>query len=411
MTGFMMAREVPTPGVNKLTQRLLAQGVDPQNPATWPENVWRGDGVNFLYKREYRFTPTFESPCGLLIRSFGQGWGDIWADGEFKCCENDNPLFRCPTPGKPCPHRRKGPQGINCQFHRTAREWSAEHSVEEIEKANAEDMRGQWLDEITKYPGWSGVCQCLRRVDGPDGKARYLKQYDVDKCIVMGCQSDQCVCRQGAKRDLRKANIYYDVLVERHYTVGMVEQTDRVIRKGIKALSKPIAMTDAEILLKVWQHDPRHHMAARLWPINPLHELGRHEEFFIRIYGRFEEKENLRVRTEIRNVHISRNEQKDLLADLQMAQEGIAVEHDSDRQAAKAAAKRENRLNSKLDKTAKQYAAERSRGQNGSLAMMGIKDEDEKAEIRRRADKIMEKQARAARIKAEKDGQLSLFDE
>lgn len=409
MTG-LMAREVPTPGINRLTERLLAQGVNPDDHNTWPEDVWRGDGPNFLYKREWRFTPTFESPCGLLIRSFGQCWGDVWADGEFKCCENDNPLFRCPTPGKPCPHRRKGPAGINCQFHRTARTWDAEHSVEAIEKANDESLRGQWLDEIGHYPGWTGICPCLRRVDGPDGRARYLKQYDVDKCIVMGCASDQCVCRQGAKRDLRKANIYYDVLIERHYTVGMVEQTDRVIRKGIKALNKPIAMTDAEILLKVWQHDPRHHMAARLWPLNPLHELDRREEFFIRIYGRYEEKENLRVRTEIMNVHVARNEQKDLLADLQLIQDGIAVEHDSDRQAAKAEKKRESRWNARIDKAARQYASERMRGQSGSFAMTGIKDEDDKAEIRRRAAIITQKREKAAQIQAEKDGQVSFFD-
>ena len=53
---------VPTPGTNKLTERLLKQGVKLDDVSTWPEGVWRGDGSNFCYSREWRFTPTWESP-------------------------------------------------------------------------------------------------------------------------------------------------------------------------------------------------------------------------------------------------------------------------------------------------------------------------------------------------------------
>ena len=104
MSGFMMQTTVPTPGTNKLTERLLAQGVKLEDHKTWPEGVWACEINNFGYSREYRFMPTWESPCGLLIHAHGDMWGETWVNGEFKCAENDNPLFRCPLPGKPCQH-------------------------------------------------------------------------------------------------------------------------------------------------------------------------------------------------------------------------------------------------------------------------------------------------------------------
>ena len=116
--------DVPVPEVNRLTARLLEGGVALDDPATWPEDVWRCDPNNFAYKRELRFMPTWESPCGLLIRSHGDFWGQTWVGGEFHCAENDNPLFGCPMPGVPCSHSLPYPAGMNCQFHRTERGWT-----------------------------------------------------------------------------------------------------------------------------------------------------------------------------------------------------------------------------------------------------------------------------------------------
>ena len=87
----MMKTTVPTPGTNKLTERLLAQGVKLEDHKTWPEGVWACEINNFGYCREYRFMPTWESPCGLLIHAHGDMWGETWVNGEFKCAENDNP--------------------------------------------------------------------------------------------------------------------------------------------------------------------------------------------------------------------------------------------------------------------------------------------------------------------------------
>ena len=71
----MTRMEVPVGGVNKLTERLLAQGVKLDDPSTWPENVWAADQHNIAYRCDWKFTPTWESPCGLLIHSHGDGWG------------------------------------------------------------------------------------------------------------------------------------------------------------------------------------------------------------------------------------------------------------------------------------------------------------------------------------------------
>lgn len=78
----MMKTTVPTPGTNKLTERLLAQGVKLDDPSTWPEGVWACEVNNFGYSREWRFTPTWESPCGLLIHNHGDMWGETWVGGD-----------------------------------------------------------------------------------------------------------------------------------------------------------------------------------------------------------------------------------------------------------------------------------------------------------------------------------------
>ena len=198
MSGNMTRLEVPSPGLNALTKRLLKQGVKREDTSTWPDNVWMGDMNNFEYRREWKYTPTWESPCGLLIHDHGDCWGDTWVNGEFHCAENDNPLFGCPTPGKPCPHRLKLPAGINCQFHRTDREWREEDSVERLQRIRRERFRELWEESFQKYPGWKGTCACMTEAEREDGSVFYRLKYDPENCISGRCPSTQCVCRLGA---------------------------------------------------------------------------------------------------------------------------------------------------------------------------------------------------------------------
>ena len=374
MSGFMMRATCPTPGTNRLTERLLAQGVRMDDISTWPEGVWLCEAGNFVYSREYRFMPTWESPCGLLIKEHGDIWGDTWVNGEFKCAENDNPLFACPVPGKPCQHRLKLPPGMNCQFHRTERTWTEDVSVERLREERDAAVRRQWEADIKAYPEWSGVCINIKTEYMPDGSVRSAKRFRLDNCIAMRCQSTQCVCRLGARRDIRPANIYYDMYVERIYDEGIAPYSIKNISKGMKVFDRPVAWTDAEIALRIWRHDPDSIMLPQRvsQKLNALRNMDAElhkEAFFVRHHRCWDGHENVEIVTEIRNIRVARNEQRDILQDLKDVREGIAVEHRSDIEKAAAVKKSQSRQNARIRKMAKHYDG------NAYVASMMMRDE------------------------------------
>ena len=197
-------------------------------------DVWRCDPANFAYKREWQFTPTWESPCGLLIRSHGNFWGEVWVGGEFHCAENDNPLFECPRPGAPCDHRLPYPAGINCQFHRTDRVWAESGSCERLIRERLIRER-QWREvQMRDHPGFDGFCANLRKNELPDGMFRYEKNYWIERCISLKCKNTQCPCLGWKERDVRPANIFYDLYIERKFTEGLVPYSEKSIIKGLK---------------------------------------------------------------------------------------------------------------------------------------------------------------------------------
>ena len=260
---------VPVPEVNRLTKRLLESGVSLDDPATWPGDVWRCDPANFAYKREWQFTPTWESPCGLLIRSHGDFWGEVWVGGELHCAENDNPLFECPRPGAPCDHRLPYPAGMNCQFHRTERTWTEDGSCERLIRERLIRER-QWREvQMRDHPGFDGFCANLRKNELPDGTFRYEKNYWLERCISLKCKNTQCPCLGWKERDVRPANIFYDLYIERKFTEGLAPYSEKNIIKGLKVFDKAIAMHDAELALKIWRRDP----GARMLPSQMLRRL------------------------------------------------------------------------------------------------------------------------------------------
>ena len=412
----MMKTTVPTPGTNKLTERLLAQGVKLDDPSTWPEGVWACEANNFGYSREWRFTPTWESPCGLLIHNHGDMWGETWVEGEFKCAENDNPLFRCPLPGKPCPHRLKLPPGINCQFHRTDREWSEAESVERIQSERDHAARRLWEEDFNKYPGWDGRCYNLKIIDMPDGSVQRQVQYRLYNCIQVGCKSTQCVCRCGAQRDIRPSNIFYDMYIERRYTEGLLQYSEKKVTKGLKVFNKPIARTDAELALKFWQHDPNsvqvpHEMHKLNAAEQNMHGLSK-EIFFVRHHQYWNGHTGVEMTIEIRNIRIGKNDQRDMLQDLKDVQDGIEVEHQSDKDKAAKAKKTESRFQYKVKKLAKIYANELDRGQTCGVVSMMLQDEKPELQqaVKEQALRILEKRRAKRDKEAAKTGQISLFD-
>lgn len=413
----MMKTTVPTPGTNKLTERLLAQGVKLDDPSTWPEGVWACEINNFGYSREWRFTPTWESPCGLLIHNHGDMWGETWVNGEFKCAENDNPLFRCPVPGKPCPHRLKLPAGINCQFHRTDRQWSEAESAERLYRRYDDMLRREWEADMARYPGWDGICANLKKEDLPDGSVRQTTSYKVENCISMRCSSTQCVCRNGAKRDVTKSNIFYDLYYERRYTEGFLQHTEKKLLKGLKVFDKPVARTDAEIALKMWRHDPDSPLVPMVLrrKLNATEFQGRsdnRERYFVKHHQYWEGHTNVELDIEIRNIRIAKSEQRDLLQDLKDVQDGIAVEHQSDKEKAAKAKKSETRFQYRVKKLAKAYANEIERGQSaGAVALMLQSEKPELVQaVKDEARRIVDKRRAKAEDEKAKSAQVSLFD-
>ena len=410
---------VPTPGTNKLTERLLKQGVKLDDVSTWPEDVWLGEESNFCYSREWRFTPTWESPCGLLIHDHGDMWGETWVDGEFKCAENDNPLFGCPTPAKPCPFRKpRMPAGINCQFHRTDREWNEADSVERLEKEREGAKRRLWEEDLERYPEWNGRCINLESEDQPDGSVRRTMRYRLYNCIDIRCESQQCVCRCGAKRDIRPVNIFYDLYIERRFNDGLVPYSERKLRKVLKVFEKPIARTAAEIALKIWRHDPD----SPMLPVRMRNKLNageqaqtgelRREGYFIRHHRYWDGHTDVELVVEIRNIHIGRNEQRDMMRDLQDVRDGIEVTHDSDLQKAAKAQVSERRRTAKVRKLATVYANQTERGESHGAMNMILAEQkpDFRDAVHEEAERILAKREAKARKEEARAAQISMFD-
>lgn len=413
--------DVPVPEVNRLTKRLLESGVSLNDPATWPEDVWRCDRANFAYKRERQFTPTWESPCGLLIRSHGDFWGEVWAGGEFHCAENDNPLFECPRPGAPCDHRLPYPAGMNCQFHRTERTWTEDGSCERLIRERLK-VEQQWREvQMRDHPGFDGFCANLRKEELPDGMFRYEKNYWLERCISLKCKNTQCPCLGWKERDVRPANIFYDLYIERKFTEGLVPYSEKSIIKGLKVFDKAVAMHDAELALRIWEKNPN----ARMLPsqmlrrldvaVNLENNIGSKEVYFVRTHGKLHERE-CRVHAEIRNIRVARQDGRDLMQDLQDVRDGITVQHASDMQKAAKAQKNERYQAGKIKRMAQRMAKEmRESGAAPEDTHVGGLLERRNAEfsaaVEAEAMRIIEKAEEKKKLEGIKAAQISFFDQ
>lgn len=411
---------IPVPEVNRLTERLLESGVSLDDPTTWPEDVWRCDPANFAYKREWQYTPTWESPCGLLIRSHGDFWGKMWVGGEFHCAENDNPLFECPRPGAPCAHRLPYPAGMNCQFHRTDRVWTESGSCERLIRERLIRER-QWREvQMRDHPGFDGFCANLRKNELPDGMFRYEKNYWLERCISLKCKNTQCPCLGWKKRDVSPANIFYDLYIERRYTEGLVPYSEKTVVKGLKVFDKAVALHDAELALKIWQRNPSAHMLPSQMlrrldvAVNLEHNIGSKEVYFVRMHGKLHERE-CRVYSEIRNIRVARQEGRDLMQDLQDVRDGITVQHASDMQKAAKAQKNERYQAGKIKRTAQKLAREMMESGDDledthTGIMLQRRNAEFSAAVEAEALRIIERAREKRRRENNETGQLSIFD-
>mgnify|MGYP007027372271 FL=1 len=248
-----------------------------------------------------------------------------------------------------------------------------------------------------------------------------MKNYWLERCISLKCKNTQCPCLGWKERDVRPANIFYDLYIERRFTEGLVPYSEKSIIKGLKVFDKAVAMHDAELALRIWEKNPN----ARMLPsqmlrrldvaVNLENNIGSKEVYFVRTHGKLHERE-CRVHAEIRNIRVARQEGRDLMQDLQDVRDGITVQHASDMQKAAKAQKNERYQAGKIKRMAQRMAKEmRESGAAPEDTHVGGLLERRNAEfsaaVEAEAMRIIEKAEEKKKLEGIKAAQISFFDQ
>ena len=335
--------------LNTLTQRLYAQGYTRDNH---PDSVYWGDWQNFSYKWDTMLGFTWETPCGLLIQGESDAGrsvaiSDCFYQHVWYCPENDNSLHLCPYGRKSCEHTPAGFPLVMCPCHQTDRAYVYEQSVEKIEAEHTREAHKQYM-ELTG----GAYCACVVGSNGYAGGC-YEINYDVMNCIRYGCTNPVCVIRQ-QPRDLKKVNIFYDVRRTWITRLGFLEEKKVEITKGLKVFDHAVAQTDAEIWLKMKEHEasPLNNYAVIENPKKTPED--RRQEYFSKMHRQYGgQYDYFEFHYEVENIRIARSEQRDLLQDLRDVAEGIEVIHAADSLKAAKAQKRARREAAKAQRIRK----------------------------------------------------------
>lgn len=263
------------------------------------------------------------------------------------------------------------------------------------------------------------MCQfAQKRAAGRDVSIR--KNYWLERCISLKCKNTQCPCLGWKERDVRPANIFYDLYIERKFTEGLVPYSEKSIIKGLKVFDKAVAMHDAELALKIWRRNPN----ARMLPsqmlrrldvaVNLEHNIGSREAYFVRTHGTLYGRA-CQVFSEIRNIRVARQEGRDLMQDLQDVRDGITVQHASDMQKAAKAQKNERYQAGKIKRTAQKLAREMMESGDDledthTGIMLQRRNAEFSAAVEAEALRIIERAREKRRRENNETGQLSIFD-
>jgi hypothetical protein len=313
--------------MNKLTERLLAEGYTKENH---PDHVAWSNWKDFEYTHQYLAGTVWETPCGLLKKGINS-YSHMSHMGIDYCPENDNPRFGCPYyDEKPCPHRIDTNKmwGCNCIYHQTDKSYNYEQSVEKLWDEWNKIQSEAWQKITSEY----GYCACMIW-DRPS--RQYKPKYDVDNCIHANCQNEICAITK-KERNLEKVNIYYDILRVTRYKQGLLDHEIKSLEKGVKKFASPVSRTDAEIWLKLNkdEFEPKRNSQDR----SNLHFSQYHGKTGFGEYDWFE------FTLIPQNIRIEKREARDLMQDLKDAQEGIEITHASDLIKAKKQAKRDAKI-------------------------------------------------------------------
>lgn len=398
----------PASGTNLLTERLIREGCDPQDDSTWPEDVYSIDGEHFVYRWEWKYAKTWAAPCGVMHKGHAHEWGALWAEGTFHCRENNNPLMRCPYPGRKCTHRKEGfPLGINCEFHMTDAPYDEALEINKIERDRDEKALQDFEQEKKAHPGYDYPC-----INALGGGGTRWRPHECIKCL-----NTCCPARGWMERDLTPVNIFYDMEEERVDETGLIRDVRRTVRKGLKVFEKPVPRTEAEMCLRLWRKDPDN----ALLPAEMSRKLRAYSYVGSRdidlIYRKRYQHQNIHITITIRNIYIEKREVRDLEADLAAVRDGAEVMHESDEQRAAKQQKTDRRRRNEIEKIAKLIA-------NGSTtALWGYMDDpkeskavrERKRQIREAAkamaEEITAKRERKEAQAAARGVQIGMFDD
>ena len=285
---------------NQLTRDLYAAGYTREDH---PSFVYWSDWQNFGYLFEALLKFTWETPCGLLVDGKSDlGRGLACSDASFQgidyCPENDNPLLRCPYERKDCPHSIRGFPVPLCPCHTTGKRYSYEQSAERVESERSERQHRQYM-EITG----GAYCACVVGGNGYDG-GHVEVQYDVEQCIRCRCQNPVCVIRK-QKRDLSRANIFYDVRRTWITRIGFLEEKKVQVTKGERVFPHPVAQTDAEI----WLETKKAHFNP-LWSSSVIDSPhltpeDRRQTFFSKMHRKYGEYDYFEFHYDVENIRIA----------------------------------------------------------------------------------------------------------
>lgn len=379
--------------MNELTERLLAQGYTPDNH---PDYVrWYQNANEFEYTLKFLSSSTWEAPCGVMRKGkFTNGYG--WINGVCWRVENNNYNFHCPYRKQECeffhPLLKCVGYAGKCSWHMTDKQYDYDNSVEKI----AVERQELTMKNLEKRFGYPGMIHCNCCHINEETCEPYLK-FDVEQCLrftANGCDNQTCYCT-GKERNIKKANIYYDVKVTTERQIGFIVEPIIKAFKGKRLFDSPKRITDLETYLKLYPDAPiKKEMGSREYQKN-MHFITYHDE-----YRKYE--------MEISNIRIEAKESKDLMQDLLDAREGIEVIHQSDQIKQAKASKSERRATAKEKKLVR---LENNIIKTGYEAMEPM----EKC----RAEKLLSRERikeldnlRKQRIKADKEKpvQMSLFD-
>lgn len=307
--------------------------------------MYWSDWQNFGYLFEALLKFTWETPCGLLVDGKSDlGRGLACSDASFQgidyCPENDNPLLRCPYERKDCPHSISGFPVPLCPCHTTGKRYSFEQSAEKVETERSERQHRQYM-EIT-----GGVyCACVVGCNGYEG-GRVEVKYDVEQCIRCRCQNPVCVIRK-QKRDLSRANIFYDVRRTWITRIGFLEEKKVQVTKGERVFPHPVARTDAEIWLEMKKAHFNPLWSSSVIDSPHLTPEDRRQTFFSKMHRQYGEYDYFEFHYDVENIRIAKSEQRDLLQDLRDVADGLEVVHavDLKKEQAKRSADMEHKEN------------------------------------------------------------------